>query len=73
MSVIVPPSVLPNWFGEDIVDRAKTLKMLLAPYSAGDMVIWLVGRRRHRFADSAPWCTTDLRDRQSCQSYTLKT
>jgi len=45
MPVILPPSVWPAWLGEESVDRAETLKMLLAPYPADDMVMWPVDRR----------------------------
>jgi putative SOS response-associated peptidase YedK len=45
MPVILPPSAWPTWLGEESVDRPETLKMLLAPYPADEMVIWPVDKR----------------------------
>lgn len=45
MPVILPPSVWPTWLGEESVDRPETLKALLAPYPADDMVMWPVDKR----------------------------
>jgi putative SOS response-associated peptidase YedK len=44
-SVILPPAVWPAWLGEGRVDRPETLKPLLAPYPADDMVMWPVDKR----------------------------
>jgi putative SOS response-associated peptidase YedK len=43
--VILLPSVWPTWLGEESIDRPETLKMLLAPFPADEMVIWRVDRR----------------------------
>lgn len=45
MPVILPPSVWPTWLGEESVDGEATLKSLLAPYPADDMVAWPVDKR----------------------------
>jgi putative SOS response-associated peptidase YedK len=45
MPVILPPSVWPTWLGEETVDNEATLKTLLAPYPADDMVAWPVSQR----------------------------
>jgi len=34
-----------TWLGEETVDSATTLKRLLAPYPADDMVMWPVDKR----------------------------
>jgi putative SOS response-associated peptidase YedK len=43
--MLLPPSAWPTWLGEENVDRPETLKMLLAPYPADDMVMWPVDKR----------------------------
>jgi putative SOS response-associated peptidase YedK len=54
MPVILPPSVWPAWLREGSVDRPETLKMLLAPYPAADMVIWPVDKRGGNVRNNDP-------------------
>jgi putative SOS response-associated peptidase YedK len=45
MPVVLPPSVWSTWLGEESVDSPGTLKMLLAPFPAHEMVMWPVDKR----------------------------
>jgi putative SOS response-associated peptidase YedK len=54
MPVILAPENWPAWLGEAPADLEK-LKALLAPYPAGDMVVWPVDRRVGNVKNKDPW------------------